>query len=481
MHEAALVYPHQLFKQSPAIKKGRKIFIVEEHLILSYNPTHNQKLIFHKLSLDAYEDSLRKEGHDVERLSISSFPTSSDVFDYLKKKGIRQIHVVDTVDFYLEQEIARSGIQRINYESPMFMLSKPEATERYKESKKYMASFYKKLRIDKGILVNDDGSPFGGKWSFDSDNRKKLDKKALLPNDMALENTYDVEEMSKWLETVKAEKYGSLGCWLPYTHEDAEVFLKEFLKCRFEYFGDFEDALTTKSARLFHSSLSPLLNVGLLEPDYVVKTSLAYAHKHKIPINSLEGFIRQIIGWREFIRAAYETDHIKMRNGNFWNHKRALKKEFWTGETGMLPVDDAITKALKFGYNHHIERLMILGNFMLLNQTNPHDVYRWFMSMYIDAYDWVMVPNVYGMSQFSDGGIFATKPYISGSSYIMKMSDYSRGKWEEEWTALYWNFIHTHQVFFSANYRLSMMPRMLKAMSKEKRDKYLGYAKRYLT
>ena len=181
------------------------------------------------------------------------------------------------------------------------------------------------------------------------------------------------------------------------------------------------------------------------------------------------------------MRASYEVDGDQMRQKNFFNHTKALPDSFWDGSTTIDPVDHAIKTALEYGYNHHIERLMVMGNVMLLSQTNPHDVYRWFMGMYIDAYDWVMVPNVYGMSQFADGGSFATKPYISGANYIKKMSDYKKGDWEETWTALYWNFINTHLEVFTSNHRMSMMPRLLERMSEETRGKHFKVAKNYLT
>ena len=344
-----------------------------------------------------------------------------------------------------------------------------------------MARFYKKLREDTHILMDENAQPKGGSWSFDADNRAKLSRNATLPKDIVFENNFDLPKMKKWLDTVQAEKYGEKECWLPCTHKDAETFLQIFLEDRFAHFGVYEDALSTKSVRLFHSTLSPLINVGLLEPRQVVNKAIEYADTHPIPINSLEGFVRQIIGWREFMRAAYECDGVVMRTKNFWKHTLSLPVGFWTGDTGILPVDNAITKALCYGYNHHIERLMVMGNFMLLNQINPDEVYRWFMAMYLDAYDWVMVPNVYGMSQFADGGIFATKPYISGSNYIKKMSDYPGGDWEEKWTALYWNFIVTHRDFFTGNHRLSMMPRLFDKMEQKKKENYLKIAKEYLS
>ena len=481
MKEATLIYPHQLFAKSPAVQSGRKIFLLEEPFILSHNPIHYQKLVLHKLSMDAYEEYLKKKGYEIQRLTIEQYPKTKDVFEYLKKQGVQELHVVDTTDYYLELAIAASKIKRVWYESPLFMLPKKESITRYKSSKKNMARFYKKIREDLSIMMDGKGKPKGGEWSFDADNQKKLPKNAILPKDIVFGNNFDVPKMKKWLDTVQAEKYGDIGCWLPCTHKDAEIFLHSFLENRFRDFGVYEDALSTKSVRIFHSTLSSLINIGLLEPKQVIDRAIQYADTHAIPINSLEGFVRQIIGWREFMRAAYECDGVVMRTTNFWKHTRSLPRGFWTGNTGIPPVDSAIKKALHYGYNHHIERLMVLGNFMLLSQVNPDHVYQWFMAMYVDAYDWVMVPNVYGMSQFADGGIFATKPYISGSNYIKKMSDYPGGDWEEKWTALYWNFIASHRDFFTSNYRLSMMPRLFDKMEQKKKKNYLKIAKEYLS
>lgn len=481
MKEATLIYPHQLFAKSTAIQKGRRIFLIEEPLILSHNPIHYQKLVLHKLSIDDYEESLKKVGYEVKRLTIEHYPKTEDIFGYLKKEGVQELHIVDTTDYYLERAITASNIQRVWYESPLFMLSKESAVTRYKSSNKNMARFYKKLREDTHILMDEDMKPRGGQWSFDADNRNKLPNNAVLSKDIVFENNFDLPEMEKWLGTVHTDKYGDIGCWLPYTHAGAETYLQSFLEERFKNFGAYEDALTEKSVRLFHSTLSPLINIGLLEPSQVVDKAIRYADTHSIPISSLEGFVRQIIGWREFMRAAYECDGAFMRTRNFWKHTRTLPSGFWTGDTGIVAVDSSIKKALHYGYNHHIERLMILGNFMLLSQIDPNHVYEWFMAMYVDAYDWVMVPNVYGMSQFADGGIFATKPYISGSNYIKKMSDYTGGDWEETWTALYWNFIATHIKYFASNHRLSMMPRLFEKMAQDKKEKYIKTAKAFLS
>jgi deoxyribodipyrimidine photolyase-related protein len=360
-------------------------------------------------------------------------------------------------------------------------LSKDEAKTRYVNSKKHMARFYKSLRQDKKILVTGKGEPVGGQWSFDAENRQSLKKGVLIPNDPTWIDTQAVRDAKEWLTQQTVERYGAENVWIPYTHRDAEIWLQDFLTHRFVSFGAYEDALSETHVRLFHAAVSPLLNIGLLTPTQVLDSAMLYAKEHTVPLNSLEGFVRQILGWREFVRAAYECDGVTMRTKNFWNHTRKLSPGFWNGTTGLLPVDTAIKSALQFGYNHHIERLMVLGNSMVLLQTDPDEVYRWFMAMYVDAYDWVMVPNVYGMSQFADGGIFATKPYISGSNYIKKMSSYKKGVWEDIWTSLYWNFIATHETFFLNNHRLSMMPRLLTNMDPDKKAQHLKTATKYLS
>ncbi len=183
----------------------------------------------------------------------------------------------------------------------------------------------------------------------------------------------------------------------------------------------------------------------------------ALEHADEVPINSREGFIRQVIGWREYMRGVYLHLGRRQRTSNYWNHQRPVPAAFYDGTTGIEPVDTVIHRVLKYAYCHHIERLMVLGNFMLLCEICPNAIYRWFMELFIDAYDWVMVPNVYGMSQFADGGLITTKPYISGSAYILKMSGFQRGPWCEIWDALYWRFIDKHRSFFKSNPRMSVM------------------------
>jgi len=264
------------------------------------------------------------------------------------------------------------------------------------------------------------------------------------------------------------------------THKDAEKWLNNFLKKRLYHFGAYEDAIQKGEPFLFHSVLSPLINIGLLTPEHVIEKTITYAKKHKTPINSLEGFIRQILGWREFIRAVYMLAGKKQKKSNFWKHKRKISKSFYLGETDITPVDDVIKRVITHAYCHHIERLMVIGNFMLLTQIHPNQVYKWFMELFIDAYEWVMIPNVYGMSQYADGGMITTKPYTSGSNYIKKMSNFKKDEWCNIWDALYWNFVYKHKSFFKKSPRMAMMVSVLRKMDKKKLKNHLSIAKKYI-
>jgi deoxyribodipyrimidine photolyase-related protein len=264
------------------------------------------------------------------------------------------------------------------------------------------------------------------------------------------------------------------------TAEDAERWLDDFIDQRLEKFGIYEDAIVATESVLHHSLLTPMLNIGLLSPQQVIDKVLAVSTHKDIPLNSLEGFLRQVLGWREFIRIVYDREGRKQRTRNFWGFSRKIPPSFWTATTGIVPVDETIRKVLKTGYAHHIERLMVLGNFMLLCEFDPDDVYRWFMELFLDAYDWVMVPNVYGMSQYADGGLMTTKPYLSGSNYLMKMGDYAKGDWQQIWDGLFWRFLHRHRDTFRKNPRWSMLLKTLDTMTSEKRDRHLTIAEDFL-
>lgn len=310
-----------------------------------------------------------------------------------------------------------------------------------------MATFYQAQRKRMQILIDADGSPKGGQWSFDEDNRKKLPKTFTAPFAPQSPLNNHIKTAISHIETHFFNNLGNTKTFrYPVTRADAKAWLKTFIRERFQDFGIYEDAISTEHAFINHSVLTPMLNIGLLTPQEIIDAALA--EEDRIPLNSLEGFIRQIIGWREFMHGVYRHRGTDIRKLNFFEHTRSIPKSFYNATTGIPPIDRIIHQLRDEAYCHHIERLMVLGNFMLLCRFDPNEVYKWFMEFFIDAYDWVMVPNVYGMSQFADGGTFTTKPYISGSNYILKMSDETKGPWTEIWDALFWTFVGDHQELF---------------------------------
>ena len=327
-----------------------------------------------------------------------------------------------------------------------------------------------------------DGKPTGGKWTFDAENRKKYPAKKIPPSIQYPDNDVYYDEAKAYVATHFSDHLGSIteSPLYPTNFETTNQWLHQFFEQRFMEFGVYEDAIVAENSILNHSVLTPMLNVGLITPNDIITACLEYADNNNIPINSTEGFVRQILGWREFIRGVYECNGSQERTTNFWGFKNKIPASFYDGTTGIPPIDKTIKKVLQTGYCHHIERLMVLGNFMLLCEFDPDEVYKWFMELFIDAYDWVMVTNVYGMSQFADGGLMATKPYISGSNYVLKMSNYKKGEWQTTWDGLFWRFMHTQRDFFLSNPRLGMLVRMFDKMPSEKQQMHLKNGENYL-
>ena len=487
-HSITIVFPNQLFKDSPILNKDvKKIFLIEEHLFFKHFKFHKQKIAYHRSSMRKYYDYLKTKDFHVEY--IHSFDKSSDIRTFLDNldNQVTNINIYDPVDDWLLKRINNHKKNiNINISSnPLFINTNQDLSTFFRNDKKNYshAVFYKQQRKSLNILMDSVDNPVGGKYSFDSDNRKKYPKDEKPPHINFPENDSYWSEAIDYTNKYFSDNYGDLSTtqYYPNDFSGAERWLDNFLEQRFEKFGDYEDAIESNQVFLNHSVLTPMLNTGLITPRSIIDKTLEFSNKNDIPINSLEGFIRQIIGWREFIRGMYIAKGSFSRTENFWSFKRKIPSSFYTGDTGIDPVDDSIKKTIKYGYSHHIERLMVLGNFMLLCEFDPDEVYKWFMELFIDAYDWVMVPNVYGMSQFSDGGTFATKPYISSSNYIKKMSNYKNGEWTDVWDGLYWNFINNQSDFFSSNPRLSMMCHLFNRMKPETKEKHIQNAKNFLS
>ena len=505
-----LILGNQLYRQwlgGPDLQlgPGDTVVMVEDLGVASAYRYHKLRLLHTFVAMRSFRDALVEQGIRVRYFELpeSEGPTFFERLGLeLSDQQSPELRVAEIADpgfqHNLEAFCLATGVQLTVLPSPDFLESAADS-RRWFEGKRrpFMKAFYERQRKRLGLLLEADGSPTGGQWSFDADNRKRLPKgytEPALP--VVLPSCHD-GAIRELVGRYFPDNPGELGAlFVPYDHTGADSWLACFLQERFADFGPYEDALSGHFDSLNHSLLSPLLNIGLLNPAAVIHAAFDQAAGHQaakdhgdslspspssIPLASLEGFVRQVIGWREFVRGIHLCHGERQSQANFWNHQRGLSTCWQDGTTGLLPLDQAIKRANRLGYNHHIERLMVISNVMLLCEVQPREVYQWFMERYLDSYDWVMGPNVYGMGQMSDGGIFATKPYICGSNYILKMGDFRRGPWCEIWDGLYWRFIDRHRQFFQTNPRLAMMVRLLDRMDTAKRERLFNQADQFIS
>lgn len=488
MQDVALIYPHQLFEDVSHFDGVDTLYVIEDPLYFGTDPEfelsfHKQKLVFHRATMQRYCDTLKQAGYRVVYVAFDDLRTSEDIFEVIGDVG--SIHVAALADDWLEGRLReaanRHGADFVTHPSPGFLTDRSTLNDYFDEHENYyQTDFYKFQRKRLDILMDGD-EPVGGKWTFDTENRKKLPKDKEVPAIPDIEHDAYVTEAMEYVKAHFGNNPGSLELFIyPTSHEQARDRLNDFLVHRLYSFGPYQDAIEPDEPFLFHSLLSPCLNAGLLTPEEVVSRVEEYGKAHRLPLNSREGFIRQVIGWREFMRAVYLREGNGQRTRNFWGFERSIPDSFWTAETGIDPIDTTIERVQKYAYAHHIERLMILGNFMLLCEFDPKEVYEWFMELFIDAYDWVMVPNVYGMSQYADGGLMTTKPYISSSNYVRKMSRYKTGEWCDIWDGLYWRFIDTHKETLKGNGRMGQQLALLDRMDKDTKRKHMENAEHFL-
>lgn len=460
------------------------IFMCEDIELCRHFKYHKHKLVFFLASMRRYREELKERGKKVNYFELED---DSHFFKKLKaclkESKTKKIRMVRAEDRFFREKIQafckKEGAELEEIESPMFIVSRDEFSDYLQyHSRPFMKTFYEGQRKKRGVLMNKSGGPEGGKYSFDSSNRKKLPKghhieRASLP-DRDNEITKKVQTL---VEKVFPEHPGSCdNFWLCTNRRSALMWLDAFIKERLERFGDYQDALDERDPFLYHSVISPYLNNGMILPQEVIEKVAS----SDAPLNSKEGLIRQVLGWREFMRGIYLNFESEMEERNFFNHKRKLTKDWYEGTTGLLPLDSAIKKAKEYGYCHHIERLMVISNAMLLCEIDPKEVYKWFMELFVDSADWVMMGNVYGMGQFSEGGIFATKPYISSSNYLNKMGHFQKGEWQEIWDGLFWNFVKNNQKFLEKNYRMNMMVKTYEKMDLGKKRDLLAKAREFI-
>ncbi|WP_159617930.1 cryptochrome/photolyase family protein [Arthrobacter zhaoguopingii] len=490
-----LVLPHQLFDQHLEAADGTVFVLIEHDLLFRQYAFHSHKLVLHRASMARFARRLSGHGYEVVVLASDAGHSSSDqLAGLVRKRNPVQVTWFDVVDDWLERDLFAAladGGYRMRrddvFETPNFLTDRRRIDDWFAHNDSRMQDFYVWQRRRLGILL-DDGEPLGGRWSFDAENRKKLPR-GYSPHVVGRfarhpvlrsEGTLDIEALMgdgagdrmhpavdlaiAWVSAEFPNAPGDphLFAW-PTSGDEARRHLQEFVSERLKEFGPYEDAISTAHPFIAHGLLTAALNIGLLDPRDVVRAVLEGADADT-PLASLEGFVRQVIGWREYMRATHRTSGRQMRTSNHLGHQNALGDGWWDARTGLAPVDMVISRVLATGYAHHIERLMVLGNAMSLLRIHPDQVYEWFMELFIDAYDWVMVPNVYAMSQFAAGEEITTKPYVSGSNYLRKMSDLPTGQWTADWDGLYWTFIEDHHAVLKGNPRMRMIVSLLENM-----------------
>lgn len=479
MKTVLVLYPHQLYP-TDALPDVDTVLLIEEPLYFGVDQTyplrlHKQKLILHRASMRRYvREVLWPAEYTVEYIELDPVLTTDDVMQ--RVSGYDQAYIFDLVDDVLTQRLLRSRRTQAPdtslelLQSSNFYLGDKEVRDYIDSKEKHLfADFYQWQRERHNVLLNKHYKPEGGKWSFDHENRERLPKGHTPPSFAVYGDNEYVKEATAWVEQHFPDNPGSTDFIWPTNHTEATAWLDEFIEQRLEDFGTYEDAIDNEHPWLYHSVLTPALNIGLLSPRQVVDAALERHAKQPVRLASLEGFVRQVLGWREYMRGQYVVNGGWMRNQNTFDHQRRFTDAWYDGTTGIVPFDDVVHKLNQHGYAHHIERLMIAGNLMALCEIHPDEVYGWFSELHIDAYDWVMVPNIYGMSQFADGGSMTTKPYISSSNYLLKMSHYQKGEWADVWDGLYWRFIEKHRERLSKNPRMRMIAAQLDRIDSDRR------------
>jgi len=475
------------------IKKagGHSIFMAEDLGLCTYEKHHKLKILMFLAAMREKRDELQVHNFDVEYLDIDH-PSFDEPYEKKLAACVLEHEITALTIFEIEDKDFETRIRAFAEEknlavtvlpSPMFLLDRQEFLVFNGKSKTLrMGNFYKEVRKKLNLLMDEDQKPLGGKWSFDEDNRKKIPKGLALPDLYKPRQSQYVESLKATIELKFGDHPGQMAdVWMPLSRRDALENIDYFLSAKFEHFGLYEDAILKNHTFMFHSAISPSLNMGLITPKDIIDKVLAYTEKEKVPLNSVEGFLRQIIGWREFVRGVYQHHGEVQLQSNFFNFSGSLKDSWYSGETGIPPLDDAINFSDRFGYTHHINRLMVISNLMTLCEVHPKNVYHWFMEMYVDSSEWVMTPNVFGMGTFADGGIFATKPYICGSNYILKMSDYKKGDWCNTVDGLYWRFVSRHIGVLRNNPRLSFMRKTLENMNQERKELIFACAENFIS
>lgn len=455
-----------------------------------YVTHHIQKVTGFFAAMRNFAKELKIANHAVIYFNINDKKNTQSLVENLtiliEENNIEKFEYLSPDEYRLDQQI-KSFCKNLPIDSRVFssehFYTEREDLETFFKGKKQflMENFYRNMRKKHQILMIDK-QPEGGKWNYDASNRKKWKGDTLIPQEINFDT--NVEDILSDIKKAKIETIGKINSKYfeyPISRKQAIQQLNYFCEHLLVHFGDYQDAMHTDKIYLFHSRISFAMNTKIISPKEIIDTVLETYRKQQdaIDISQVEGFIRQILGWREYMRGMYWMLMPEYKKENFLDNKNKLPKFFWTGKTKMNCLKNAINNSLENGYAHHIQRLMITGNFALLTQIHPDEIDAWYLGIYVDAIEWVQLPNTRGMSQFADGGKIATKPYVSSGSYISKMSNYCEScvykkakKFEDDacpFNTLYWNFLDEKQEKLSSNFRMKMMYSLLNKMSSEDR------------
>ena len=470
------------------VDKNTLYLMAEMRQETDYVKHHIQKVVAFFLSMQNFSQTLKSNGHRVNYFAINDENNPQDleklIIQNIKQHNITKFEYQLPDEYRLDSQLkdicSKITIESEAFDSEHFFTTRTELTEFF-ESKKMllMENFYRMMRKKHNIMMIG-SQPEGNQWNFDHDNRKKYTGQVAIP----IEKSFN-KNVSSCIAEIKKAGIVTFGnsketdfSW-PTSREECLAVLQYFCENLLEYFGDFEDAMHTDQKFLFHSRLSFAMNSKMISPQEVIETVVDYYHanEEKVTISQVEGFVRQILGWREYIRGIYWKEMPEYAQKNHLQNTNKLPEFFWTGDTKMNCLNLAINQSLDEAYAHHIQRLMVIGNFTLLTQIHPDQVDNWYLGVYIDAIEWVEMPNTRGMSQYADGGIIATKPYVSSGSYINKMSNncskchYNvKEKFGDKacpFNSLYWNFLDEKKAYFKGNNRMAMMMNLLNKMNPE--------------
>lgn len=484
MKSALVLYPNQLFPVT-MLPEVETVILVEEPLFFGVDREfprnlHKQKLILQRAAMRRYaKEVLWPAAYDVDYIQLDVLYDTSDILDRAKK--FDQLYIIDPIDDVLVHRLLEARRQKPDspelqfLPSPNFYL-KDQDLRHYlaAKHKNPFADFYQWQRERFNILIGEDYKPLGGSWMLDGGLQHAPASNVSLPSfEVFGENEY-VQEATAFVNERFADNPGGTDFIWPTNHHEAERWLEDFVTNRLDQFAPAQDAIDGDAAWIYHSALSSSLNIGLLSPQQVVHAALGRHAERPVPLPSLESFIRQLLGWREFVRGQYLIHQLPMRRSNVFKHHRKLTGAWYTGDLGLPPFDDVVKKVQAHAYAHNNERLMIIGNLMLLAEIDPEEIFRWFSEMFVDAYDWVTLPNVYGISQFLDESSWTGKPNFSSSHYILQMSNYERGVWSDVWDGLFWRFVEKHHSLLAHNPQTRVMVQRLERLDAD-RKRIIGY------